>query len=224
MNKQKSSLEHRTKKIWIDLDNSPHVLFFNPIIKELKKRGYQVVLTARDYAQVCGLADLFNLEYKPIGHHYGKNKILLVTLPFWSPLIPSQGIAVLKSFLQRFGYRVKAIDATSENLFLEFYNTYFQILKDEIPLTHRGNFYNIGHDVLRNHMMAYTNQTNQDNYYELIQLLIFHTYYHSITDKALSQLNESISKLFTNLSKFILSLLNIEKPDLLGLSVNSGNL
>ena len=66
------------KKIWIDLDNSPHVLFFNPIIKELRNRGYEVVVTVRDCFQVCGLADLFNLQYKRIGVHYGKHKILKI--------------------------------------------------------------------------------------------------------------------------------------------------
>lgn len=66
------------KKIWIDLENSPHVLFFNPIISELKRRGYLVVITARDYAQVIGLADLFGIEYKCIGRHFGKNKFLKV--------------------------------------------------------------------------------------------------------------------------------------------------
>ena len=66
------------KKIWIDLDNSPHVPFFSPIKKELERHGYKVTLTARDCFQVCGLADLFNLGYKRIGRHYGKNKILKV--------------------------------------------------------------------------------------------------------------------------------------------------
>jgi len=66
------------KKIWIDLDNSPHVPFFKPIIDELRNRGYSVILTARNCFQVCGLADLFNLQYKRIGHHYGKNKFLKV--------------------------------------------------------------------------------------------------------------------------------------------------
>ena len=68
----------KQKKIWIDLDNSPHVPFFNPIIKELKQRDCQVTLTARDCFQVCGLAELFGLQYKRIGRHYGKNKILKV--------------------------------------------------------------------------------------------------------------------------------------------------
>jgi len=67
-----------TKKIWIDLDNTPHVPFFSPIIGELNKLGYEVLLTARDCSQTCGLADLFNLQYKRIGRHYGKHKILKV--------------------------------------------------------------------------------------------------------------------------------------------------
>ena len=66
------------KKVWIDLDNSPHVPFFKPIINELNKRGYQVSLSARDCFQVCGLADLFKLKYVRIGRHYGKNKALKV--------------------------------------------------------------------------------------------------------------------------------------------------
>jgi hypothetical protein len=59
-----------------DLDNSPHVPFFKPIIGELQKRGFAIMLTARDCFQVCGLADRHQLRYKRIGRHYGKNKIL----------------------------------------------------------------------------------------------------------------------------------------------------
>jgi len=65
-------------KIWIDLDNTPHIPFFFPIIKELKKRGHVILLTARDAYQVCELADHFKMEYIRIGHHYGKNKIMKV--------------------------------------------------------------------------------------------------------------------------------------------------
>ena len=70
--------ERYSKKIWIDLENSPHVPFFKPIIQELNRRGYEVMLTARDCFQVCGLGDLLGLCYKRIGRHYGKNKILKV--------------------------------------------------------------------------------------------------------------------------------------------------
>jgi len=65
-------------KIWIDLENSPHVPFFLPIIREMEKRGYQVVLTARDCFQVCELADMAGLSYRKIGRHYGKNRLAKV--------------------------------------------------------------------------------------------------------------------------------------------------
>ena len=65
-------------KIWIDLDNTPHVPFFIPIIDELKKRGHPVVLTARDAFQVCELADRQGLSYAKIGRHYGKNRIMKI--------------------------------------------------------------------------------------------------------------------------------------------------
>ena len=62
-------------KIWIDLDNTPHVPFFIPIIRELERRGHVVVLTARDAFQVCELADKKGLSYVKIGRHYGKRKL-----------------------------------------------------------------------------------------------------------------------------------------------------
>lgn len=65
-------------KIWIDLDNSPHVPFFAPIVEELESLGYSVVLTVRDCFQVVNLADLHGLKYRRIGRHYGKSKLLKV--------------------------------------------------------------------------------------------------------------------------------------------------
>jgi hypothetical protein len=64
------------KRVWIDLDNSPHVPFFAPIIAELEGMGYEVVLTARDCFQVCAIADLFKLRYRRVGHHYGKHIVM----------------------------------------------------------------------------------------------------------------------------------------------------
>jgi uncharacterized protein len=65
-------------KIWIDLDNTPHVPFFRPIIRELEALGIPVVLTARDAFQVCELASEFGLEFKAVGRHAGKNKWMKV--------------------------------------------------------------------------------------------------------------------------------------------------
>ena len=73
-------------KIWIDLDNTPHVPFFKPIIRELEQRGYTVVLTARDAFQVCELASRSNLAYTKVGRHYGKNRFMKVLGLVWRSL------------------------------------------------------------------------------------------------------------------------------------------
>ena len=44
-------------RIWFDLDNTPHVPLFEPVIEELEARGFPVLVTARDAFQVCELAD-----------------------------------------------------------------------------------------------------------------------------------------------------------------------
>jgi uncharacterized protein len=67
------------KKIWIDLDNSPHVPLFAPIVEELRNRGYDVVLTARRAFQVEELTAFYGLPAKVVGRHYGKN--------FWLKLV-----------------------------------------------------------------------------------------------------------------------------------------
>ena len=66
------------QKVWIDIDNSPHVPFFLPIIDELRDRGIEVVLTARDIYQVCELLEFYKLPCQVIGRHYGKYKALKV--------------------------------------------------------------------------------------------------------------------------------------------------
>jgi predicted glycosyltransferase len=66
------------KKIWIDLDNSPHVPFFAPILKEIEARGGSIMLTARDAYQVTDLVDLFKMQCYRVGRHWGKNKFMKV--------------------------------------------------------------------------------------------------------------------------------------------------
>jgi predicted glycosyltransferase len=73
-----SARNGKAGKIWIDIDNSPHVPFFRPIVEELQKRGYEIELTGRDIYQVCELLEFFNLPCKVIGKGYGKNTVLKV--------------------------------------------------------------------------------------------------------------------------------------------------
>ena len=60
-------------KVWIDLTNSPHVLVMRPVIADLRARGHEVQVTARDFAQTLGLCDRFGIEHVAIGHHRGGN-------------------------------------------------------------------------------------------------------------------------------------------------------
>jgi predicted glycosyltransferase len=61
--------------IWIDLDNSPHVVLFDPIIRALQQKGYSMLVSARDCFQVIGMAKRTTLDYTVIGKHFGKNKL-----------------------------------------------------------------------------------------------------------------------------------------------------
>lgn len=78
------------KKIWIDIDNSPHVPFFIPIIEQLQKRGHEVLLTARNSYQVCELLAFHRLNCQVVGGHWGKNRLLktLGTLGRAARLVP----------------------------------------------------------------------------------------------------------------------------------------
>ncbi len=57
--------------VWIDLTNSPHVLVMRPVIADLRARGHEVHVTARDFAQTLGLCARFGIDCTPIGRHRG---------------------------------------------------------------------------------------------------------------------------------------------------------
>ena len=58
-------------RIWVDLTNSPHVLVMGPVIANLRARGHEVEVTARDFAQTLGLLERFGIEHTAIGRHRG---------------------------------------------------------------------------------------------------------------------------------------------------------
>lgn len=72
-----------TRRVWIDLDNTPHVPFFIPIIRALEAEGHTVLVTARDAFQVRGLAEYHQLACTTIGRHYGASKVMKVTGTMW---------------------------------------------------------------------------------------------------------------------------------------------
>jgi len=54
-------------RVWIDMTNSPHVVFFRPLVRLLEARGHDVTITARDFAQTLELLDDAGLEHTVVG-------------------------------------------------------------------------------------------------------------------------------------------------------------
>jgi len=61
----------RGRTVWIDVTNSPHVLFFRPILRRLDEAGVPTVVTARDFAQTLGLLERYQIPHVAIGRHGG---------------------------------------------------------------------------------------------------------------------------------------------------------
>jgi uncharacterized protein len=59
-------------RIWIDLANSPHVPFFRVLVKEFQKRGHEVEVTARDFAETVELARASGFTPEVISGHGGR--------------------------------------------------------------------------------------------------------------------------------------------------------
>ena len=61
--------------IWVDLDNTPHVPLFRPILAELERRHVHCFVTSRLHAQTEDLLQFWDIPHLAIGEHGGKSKI-----------------------------------------------------------------------------------------------------------------------------------------------------
>ena len=59
-------------RIWIDMANAPHVLFFEEFIRIWQADGHEVFVTARDQSNTLDLLTRLGIPYKEVGRHYGK--------------------------------------------------------------------------------------------------------------------------------------------------------
>jgi radical SAM superfamily enzyme YgiQ (UPF0313 family) len=153
-----------------------------------------------------------------------QEKILLVLLPFWTPLTPPLGILSLKSFLQEKGYTVKAKDATVEKELKEYSHQYVEQLKESIPQEKRGNFYSIVQEVLRNHLMVQVNSQDHRKSVQLLKTIVSKTFFYELSEENLEKLDHILQEYFQKLEKYVEALLEEEKPTVFGLSVFSDTL
>jgi hypothetical protein len=63
-------------RVWLDLDNSPHVLFFAPLIDALQGAGVAVTITAKPHAQTIDLARLHGLQVVTVGRSNARRRIM----------------------------------------------------------------------------------------------------------------------------------------------------
>jgi predicted glycosyltransferase len=54
-------------RVWIDVSNSPQVVFFRPLLALLAERGHAVEVTTREYAQTLELLRLHGVEHAVVG-------------------------------------------------------------------------------------------------------------------------------------------------------------
>jgi predicted glycosyltransferase len=82
-------------RLWIDLDNSPHVPLFAPLIRHLKHEGWHLIVTARNFAQTLDLVEQMGIDALHVGEHAGRNKVKKVMN---LPVRTMQLISAVRSF------------------------------------------------------------------------------------------------------------------------------
>jgi radical SAM superfamily enzyme YgiQ (UPF0313 family) len=119
------------------------------------------------------------------------------------------------------GYKAKGVDANTEVQFREIYDNYFNLLQKYVPEDKRGNIYNIGNQVLRNHLTAHINHhpRDEEKYLKLVKILIRKTFFCDVPDGLVSQLVNLLDYFYDRLKVYFLNLLSREKPGVVGLSV-----
>jgi predicted glycosyltransferase len=89
-------------KIWVDLATAPQVLFMQPLVVEMRRRGHEVLITTRDFTETISLADRCGLDHTPVGVHggktiFGKINSILGRAMLMARLVRSQHISLAVS-------------------------------------------------------------------------------------------------------------------------------
>ncbi len=107
-------------RFWFDVLTPKQLLFFNPVMVELRAKGHEVLATSRHYREVEQLASLLGVELKFVGSRGGKETIdqlklslerMNSLLPMVAGFQPDASVSVASADCARisFGIRVKHV-------------------------------------------------------------------------------------------------------------------
>ncbi|MFA8435561.1 MAG: radical SAM protein [Marinifilaceae bacterium] len=163
---------------------------------------------------------------KAINHEYRNNGVIyLIHLPFWTPLIPPQGIARLKTYLQDRGYQSITLDLNVDYEAKSSLENIFKLIRDIVPGYQWGNFYDNAYEVIKNITILVANTTNPETKFQMIRKIFSYYYLYDISNEDSMRMVELIEEYFLYLEDSIVKKI-VEDPHIsaLGVSLHSGNL
>ncbi len=142
-----------------------------------------------------------------------------MVMPLWNPLIPPLGISCLKSYLNEHGYHATTADANVVPALNNIISDYFQRLGGWIPREQSGNFNNIANTVLEKHLMVHRRHTDEKEYLELMQAVVYQAFFQTISQDRIRELTNLIIEFFDEFRRYLTGLLEEVKPAVFGASV-----
>jgi len=103
-------------------------------------------------------------------------RVMLSLFPFWAPLTPPLGIAILKSHLQSSGIEVVLKDFNADEQLWAVLHRYHEVIRNGVDPRYHGNLFEFTYDVLRNHVVAHLHGANDPRYSRLVATLFETTF------------------------------------------------
>ena len=150
--------------------------------------------------------------------------IALATVPFWAPLSPPLGCAVLKSHLGQHGYRSTIKDFNADQQLWGAAADYFKVLRDVIPPDMVGNFHMMAFDAMTMHLMAWWRRRDPTEYHEFVKVIYQRKFFVQISDEQIETLDRILDRFFATLASRLDALLEEVRPSIVGLTVYSTSL
>lgn len=152
------------------------------------------------------------------------DKIVLMVLPFLTPLCPPMGISSLKAYLKPRGYNIKTFDVMTVMEIRQHCYEYFDTLESFIEEKKRAFYFNVALDVLTNNFMIHLSNPDESLYVDLVKKFVNNNFYTVISDEQALELKKKVGNFYDSLKEYVINLIKGEKPKLLGLSTYKGTL